>query len=521
MAIKENKTQGRIQQIKEIALQDLEAFIRLVAPHRVLGHMHKEVIQWWNREDRKSHQLVLLPRDHGKSAMVAYRVAWEITKNPAVRVLYISSTSNLAVKQLKFIKDILTSPIYRKYWPEMVNREESKREKWTETEISVDHPIRKKEAIRDSTVFTAGLTTNITGLHCDISVLDDVVVDDNAYTDEGRERVRNQASYLASIAGTDSQSWAVGTRYHPKDLYNDFMEQVVEIRNEVGEIVDSYNLWEIYEKKVEDVGDGTGDYLWPREQRADGKWFGFNQQILAQKKAQYSDKAKFNAQYYNNPNDYESASITSEMFQHYNKEKLVSERGKWYYGLNRLNVFAAVDFAWSLRKEADFTAIVIVGADSKSNYYILAIERFKTNKIGDYFDKILALHSKWGFNKINCEVTAAQEMIVKDLKENYIRKYGLALSVEEHRPTRAEGSKEERIESILQPKYHNRQIWHYKGGNCELLEEELILQNPAHDDMKDALASALSIAVPPSHSSSMSYSYDPRQFYNTRFGGIA
>src|SRR5690606_27491827 len=126
--------------IRQAALDDLETFIRLVHPQRALATCHIDLIRWWNREDAKSHQLVLLPRDHGKSAMVAYRVAWEITKNPAIRVLYISSTSNLATKQLKFIKDILTSPIYRKYWPEMIHADEQKREKWTETEISVDHP---------------------------------------------------------------------------------------------------------------------------------------------------------------------------------------------------------------------------------------------------------------------------------------------------------------------------------------------------------------------------------------------
>src|SRR6478735_11297992 len=94
-------------QIRAQAEGSLEAFIRLVHPRRVLGSIHVDVINWWTREDAKSYQLVLLPRDHGKSAMVAYRVAWEITRNPTVRVLYISSTANLAEKQLKFIKDIL------------------------------------------------------------------------------------------------------------------------------------------------------------------------------------------------------------------------------------------------------------------------------------------------------------------------------------------------------------------------------------------------------------------------------
>lgn len=507
------------EQIAQRAESDLEAFITLVAPGRVLGQCHKDLIRWWTKEEAKSHQLVLLPRDHQKSALVAYRVAWEITRKPWIRVLYISSTANLATKQLKFIKDILTSDIYRHFWPEMVNVDESKREKWTEYEISVDHPLRKAEAVRDPTIFTAGLTTNIVGLHCDIAVLDDVVVDDTAYSEEGRAKVRNQASYLASIAGTDSRLWAVGTRYHPKDLYNDMVEMVVEIFDDNGDIIKSDTLYEKWEQQVEDRGDGTGNYLWPRMQRHDGKWFGFNQEELAKKRAQYLDPTKFRAQYYNNPNDVGTASITSDMFQYYKRELVRYDLGKWYYKLHRLNVFAAVDFAFSLAKKADFTCIVVVGVDSKNNYYVLDIERFKTQKISDYFDRILRLHTKWGFRKIRAEVSVAQEVIVKDLKENYIRPHGLALSVDEFRPTRHQGSKVERIEAVLQPKYSNRQIWHYSGGHCELLEEELRLQNPPHDDIKDALSAAIEVAVPPSFQ--VSVENTKQTYYNERFGGIA
>src|SRR5690606_5639404 len=109
--------------IREAAESDLVKFIRLIAPHRVLGSIHEEVCNWWTREGAKPHQVTLLPRDHMKSALIAYRVAWEITKDPTLRVLYISATSNLAEKQLKFIRDILLSKKYREYWPEMVNEE--------------------------------------------------------------------------------------------------------------------------------------------------------------------------------------------------------------------------------------------------------------------------------------------------------------------------------------------------------------------------------------------------------------
>lgn len=136
------------------------------------------------RRDQRDHQLTLLPRDHAKSTLIAYRAAWEVIKDPTIRILYISSTANLAEKQLGLIKQILSSSVVRRYWPELVNEDEGKREKWTQSEISVDDPRRMAEAIRDPTVFTGGLTTSLTGMHCDLAILDDVVVIENAYTEE-------------------------------------------------------------------------------------------------------------------------------------------------------------------------------------------------------------------------------------------------------------------------------------------------------------------------------------------------
>ena len=505
-------------EIRKAAEDSLETFIRLIHPQRVLGSVHIELINWWTRQDALPHQLCLLPRDHGKSAMVAYRVAWEITKNPTLRVLYISSTANLAEKQLKFIKDILTSKIYKRYWPEMVNDDEGKREKWTNSEISVDHPARAAEAVRDPTVFTAGLTTGIVGLHCDIAVLDDVVVGENAYSEDGRSKVKTQYSYLASIEGSDAKEWVVGTRYHPLDLYNDLIETVSDEYDDEGNLIEGkqHALYEVFERVVEDVGDGTGQFLWPRQQRSDGKWFGFDARILATKRAKYLDKTQFRAQYYNDPNDLATADISRDSFQYYDKANVRMQSGSVYMSGRKLNVFAAVDFAYSLKEKADYTAIVVVGVDSHNNYYVLDIARFKTDRVKEYFDQILRLHNIWGFRKILAETTAAQAVIVKDIKENYIRQYGLALSVIEERPTM---KKEERIRAALAPRYDNKQIWHYRGGNCEILENELILQNPPHDDVKDCLAAVITICQPPTWEG-QSNSSNRNQFVHARFGGI-
>lgn len=488
-----------LEEIRQAAESDLSTFISLVAPEQVLGQCHEDVLSWWTREGAKSHQLLLFPRDHGKSRLIAYRVAWEITKDPTLRVLYISATANLAEKQLSFIKGILTSPIYRRYWPEHVNEEEGKRTRWTVSEISLDHPLRKKENIRDPSVFTGGLTTSLTGLHCDIAVLDDVVVYENAYTLEGREKVKSQYSLLSSIEGSDAREWVVGTRYHSKDLYSDLMQMVEDIYDDNGEKETEQSIYEVFEKAVESEGDGAGEFLWPRQRRKDGKWFGFDRQILAKKRGQYLDRGQFRAQYYNDPTDPDNVPVRKEKFQYFERKFLTRDNGVWYYRQNRLNVFAAVDFAFSLSKKADYTAIVVIGIDCNNSVYVLDIDRFKTDRINDYFDHILQLVMKWSFRKIRAEVTVAQAAIVRQLKD-LIRQHGLSLSVDEFRPNKSQGNKQERISAVLEPRYDNLQIWHYKGGNTQYLEEELSTRNPAHDDVIDALASAVDMAVKPSSS---------------------
>ena len=507
-------------EVRRHAESDLEKFIALVAPYRVLGGVHRDLIQWWEREDAKDHQLALMPRDHGKSAMIAFRVAWYLAKDPTLRVLYISSTSNLAEKQLGFMKNILECSTFQRYWPDHIHPDEGKRAKWTNSEIVLDHPKRYEEGIRDPSIFTGGLTTSLTGLHCDIAVLDDVVVHENAYTEEGRNKVKTQYSLLSSIEGSEAQEWVVGTRYHPRDLYNELISTEEEVYNEDGDIIGTNEVYEIFERQVEDLGDGTGQFLWPRQQRSDGKWFGFNREILAKKRAKYLDRTQFRAQYYNDPNDPSGNGISRDHFQYYDKQYLKQSAGRWYFKNKRLNVYASIDFAFTTSNRSDYSALVVLGIDGDGQIYVLDIERFKTDRVSEYFQRILDMHIRWEFRKLRAEVVSAQSVIVKELKNNYITPNGLSLSIDEHRPTKHQGTKEERIAAILQPRYENQSIWHYKSGNCQILEDELVLKKPPHDDVKDALASGIEIAVPPRGHRKRSRNQD-NVIFNSRFGGVS
>jgi len=513
------QSRTRVQRLKDTrdrAEADLAFFAKLVLPNRMYGSVHEEVFSWWQSEERKSDTLLLLPRDHQKSHLAAVRAAWQVTREPWATILYVSATAALAEQQLYAIKNIIDSPRYKRLWPEMINKDAGKREKWTTNMISVDHPRRKEEGVRDPTVWAAGLTTNTTGFHANYIFMDDLVVPDNAYTEDGRRQVASRYSQLASIETTGGKTVAVGTRYHPKDIYQTMLDARLDVFDCDGELESQTELYDVFQRVVET----DGEFLWPKTQREDGRFFGFDANELAKKRAKYFDTTQYYAQYYNNPNDPGNAKVNPKLFQYYDRKFLEQSEGYWFYKQKKLNVFAAIDFAFSLKRKADYTSIVAVGVDADQQYYILDIDRFKTQSIKEYFDRIMMLHQKWEFRKLRAEVSVAQEVIVEDLKTNYIVPNGVILSVDSYRPSRHEGNKEERMLATLGPRYDNQQMWHYKGGYCSLLEEELKLQHPPHDDISDALTAAVDVAVAPSRRGWAGRRKQNNVVTHARFGGI-
>jgi len=81
----------------------------------------------------------------------------------------------------------------------------------------------------------------------------------------------------------------------------------------------SVPLFESKDYPVETAGDGSGQFLWPKQRRSDGKWFGFDADILATKRAQYLNKIHFRAQYYNDPHDVDNSPIQRDLFQYYDQ----------------------------------------------------------------------------------------------------------------------------------------------------------------------------------------------------------
>ena len=494
-----------ILQTRKILENDLWLFARAINPHYKYGEIHERVFRWLDDDGDARRKLALLPRGHLKSHCAAVWSVREITRNPWTSIVYLSAGEELAKAQIYSIKLMMLSKNYQHLWPEMINKNESQRELWNAFGFNVDHPERRERGTRDQTMLVRTVKSNAIGLHCDHVVFDDVVIPQFAYTETGRREVQRAIAQYSSILNPGGSIKAVGTRYHMKDAYIGWIEGVERIWDEERrEFVGERLQWDVLEEKVEDKGDGTGTFLWPREYVSkDNIAYGYDVQELERIKAGYvanGENAQFWAQYYHETNSAEDNRVGSDHFSYYERKFVEVHNGRCSIltggTKKRLNVFAAMDVAWTTKEKSDYTAIVVIGVDSDGYIYILDMDQFKTSMFSEYYDRVQNLQMQWGFRSIRVETNAGGKFVKQEL-ETLVRRNGGSLVVDGKHVTGHDGKKYERHAAITEPRYHNKTILHYKGGYTSLLEEQVMLERPPHDDLLDALTAAIEISKPP------------------------
>jgi len=514
----------QLEEAREFYENDLYEFAKYLNPNYVYGEIHETVFRWLQEEGTSSKQLLLLPRGHLKSHCIAVWTVWTITRQPWCSIIYVSAGEELAKAQVYVIKNMLTSDQYRLLWPEMVREEDSKRDKWSAWAINVDHPERKKRGTRDYTLFVRTVKSNAAGLHCSHLVFDDVVVPNNAYSPAGRTEVRQAVSQFSSVLNPGGVIKAVGTRYHPKDIYGQFEIAKKRVHDNItGEFITEQLVWEVMERKVESNGDMTGRFLWPRTKcPKNHEWYGFDLNTLAEIRAQYEsvgELVQFYAQYYNDPNDPESNRLQYSDFVYYDKAHLSNSGGNWFISGRALNIYAGMDIAWTEGETSDYTAIVVIGVDEEGFIYVLDMVKFRTHDYEVFYDHITRLHDYWGFKRMRVETNSGGRLVANQI-ETYIRREGRHLIIDPSYASSNSGKKFERHASVLEWRYKKKHIKHFKGGLTPDLEDEVVMARPAHDDLEDALCSAVEIARPPSaRGGRIGVKRDNVVIASNRFGG--
>ncbi len=508
-----------MEEARQIALNSFPAFVKLILPWQIMGHCHEDLCKWM--QECEEYKLVLWPRDHAKSTYAAFYVVWKLIRDPALSVIYASATSSLAEQMLNNVikSKILESKKFQDYFPSMIDPEEGRRAMWTQSRIILDHPIRKSHGSATPSIVTIGVGGNLTGSHGALIVLDDVVVKKNSVDEgeTGRQKVNGWIGMLASILSAENDLLVVGTRYHPDDAYSTMIETEYDVLDEeTGEVIGVRPMYQVSQANVE----SDGQYLWPRQKANDGKAYGFNANVLAKKKAMYTSTGnitQFYAQYYNDPNNRDSAPISRDIFRYYDKSELDNKHGQWYIQDTPLTNYAALDLASTMGERSDYTAITVGGLTFDNIKYLLDAQRIKTNKASEMVDLVEAMYIKWNFTGLRIEAVGAFKMIAEDIK-GQLEKRGIRVPIELYNPGITH--KDLRIMNILEPQYKSQSVFHYRGGMAEILEQEMLDAKPTHDDLKDCWAMCVDPTFMKLKKQSRTKLRPNVLHFNSRFGGV-
>ncbi len=202
---------------------------------------------------------IAMPRGFGKSthSSIAYPL-WEIAKNREIRILLVSSTGEIA---RGFVSDIIghieRNPKYR-LWSKMIDpkrrsvaprlRHGKKREEhWTGSSFTVE---REGLNLKDPTVNAVGLFGSIVSKRADIIILDDVVTQENAATEEQRAKIKDWVyTTLLPVLMTDGRLICLGNTWHMDDLMNNLLKDPqFQVRKRVPSILHEANRQDMWQE---------------------------------------------------------------------------------------------------------------------------------------------------------------------------------------------------------------------------------------------------------------------------------
>lgn len=426
-----------------------------------LAPFHRELTDFVSKNPQKK-KLVLVPRGHLKSTLVT--VGYSLMKllaNPSIRILIANATYNLACsfltdikRQLKFNEQI------HMVWGDLSRNPE----KWSENEVML-HLMKQSFGRKEPNITAMGVESNLTSQHYDLIIFDDLVNEKLINTQEQIDKTINFYKEALNLLEPDGECIIVGTRFHDSDLYGWIMDNDNNVLSD----------FEIMVKKAfEGDLDGECELLFPRK---------FTVKHLKRLRDQLGPYI-FSSQYLNDCIPSESADFKKDWFRYYEHTDL---RG------SPLNTFTMIDPAISLEKEADFTAIVTVSLDHRSNIYVRDIRRIK-GKPSDVINEIFLVYEQWHPIYMGIEEVAFQKALQYSLHEEMVKRQRF-LPLKEVKPQAR--TKDQRIRG-LQPLYANAKVYHNKEvKNILHLEDELLrFPRGKHDDIIDSLSYGLDFWYP-------------------------
>jgi len=155
--------------------------------------------------------IIAAGRGTGKSTITACLASWEWLKDPNLTFLVLSNTQGKAIDFVSQARKILSVVPYCQY---LVPRDIDK-----DNALGFNLAVRTKFT-QDLNCAARGITGQITGLHADRVVLDDIEIAGKNETPVGKETLLKKLAELESIRNKGSRVIFLGTPHYQDSVYN-------------------------------------------------------------------------------------------------------------------------------------------------------------------------------------------------------------------------------------------------------------------------------------------------------------
>ena len=422
-------------------------FVRAIWPEFITGSHHELVAKKLERvaSGELKRLIVNMPPRHTKSEFASFLFpAWMIGKNPSMKIIQATHTTELAVGFGRKIKNLLEREDYRAIFPE--------------AKLSMDSKASGRwDTDRGGMYYAVGVGSNLAGRGGDLIVIDDPHSEQTAmsahgfddawdwYTGGPRQRLQPGAAIVV-----------VMTRWSDKDLTGQLLRAQ-------GMDKDA-DQWEVVELPAIMP---SGKACWPQY---------WSLKDLEAVKASIP-VAKWNAQYQQNPTGDETAILKREWWKVWEKDKVP----------NLEYVIQSYDTAFSKKETADYSAITTWGVfypeeGGTPNLILLDSQKGRWD-FPELKEVAYDLYKFWDPETVIIEAKATGLPLTHELRN-------MGIPVVNFTPSRG-NDKLSRVNSIA-PLFESGMIWApQKKWAEELIEECASFPNGAYDDLVDSTTQAL------------------------------
>ena len=467
--------------------------------------VHKELclmldgIAWDNHSGKVCYSM---PRGHAKSTFVSnvfpiHQCYFDCATDGGRKyILIISETEDLSTKFVEYINSQLK--FNKKLREDLgVIMNESKFDNKKDT--GMEFVTTKGTMVRAAGMGKALRGARNGAYRPDLVILDDLESMANTNTKELREKNLHWYNSVIEPIGVEGRTafLYVGTLVHGNGLLPDILTRIDYESRKYAAIVqepDNMELWmhycEILDDKTDEEREAKADTFYEENREEMDKgwktlWSRWTYSALMKKKSTLGTKA-FNSEYMNIAYDPDSQIFNEDNIIFFDDRDLIDQWGRKI----PLDVYGFWDLAVGKgNKRDDYNAVVIIGRDKLTGVmYVLDAWSAKVPA-----HKALAVAeqkiAEWQPRLFGVETIQMQYEFYRQLQEN-IMKHGLYST--RLKACNPKAKKEDRIQ-ILEPLFETGYL-RLKRSQRLLLEQLLVFPQGEHDDLPDALASAVDLA---------------------------